>query len=399
MPTDDAHPMTPSPPKAPLTAFGALFFCYFAVVGSFNPFAPLWFKELGFSTLAIGAIASLQAWSRVLAPYVWSWWGDHGGRRTQLIRLAASASLVAALGLLWARGYAAVATCTLLLFLANGGVVPLSEATLAQHLKTDSGMDSARYGRVRMWGSLGFISAVLMFGALLQAVGMAWFPVLVVSTYVLLCAATWRLPQTSNERHDTSQTPPVLSVLRRPEVAWFFASVFFTVLAHTAMYVFFSLYLDALGYSKTVVGLMWAASVVAEIAFFWAQGHVFGRFEPQRWLQWAAALSALRFAMTAGMGAWWPALVFAQMLHAFTFAAQHASCIVLVNRYFPDALRGRGQALYTVVGYGATGVIGGVAGGWLVTRLDFAAVFWAAAVMALLGWGCARAASRHAHTA
>ena len=387
--------MTPTLPKARLTAFGALFFCYFAAVGAFNPFAPLWFKELGFSTLAIGAIASLQAWSRVLAPYAWSWWGDHGGRRTQLIRLAACASLVAALGLLWARGYAAVATCTLLLFLANGGVVPLSEATLAQHLKTDSGMDSARYGRVRMWGSLGFISAVLIFGALLQAVGMAWFPVLVVSTYVLLCAATWLLPQATDERHDTSQAPPVLSVLRRPEVAWFFASVFFTVLAHTAMYVFFSLYLDALGYSKTVVGLMWAASVVAEIAFFWAQGHVFGRFEPQRWLQWAAALSVLRFAMTAGMGAWWPALLFAQLLHAFTFAAQHASCIVLVNRFFPDALRGRGQALYTVVGYGATGVIGGVAGGWLVTRVDFAAVFWAAAVMALLGWGCARAASRH----
>ena len=109
--------MTPTLPKARLTAFGALFFCYFAAVGSFNPFAPLWFKELGFSTLAIGAIASLQAWSRVLAPYAWSWWGDHGGRRTQLIRLAALVSLVAALGLLWARGYAAVATCTLLLFM------------------------------------------------------------------------------------------------------------------------------------------------------------------------------------------------------------------------------------------------------------------------------------------
>ena len=409
MPAGDAHAMTPTLPKARLTAFGALFFCYFAAVGSFNPFAPLWFKELGFSTLAIGAIASLQAWSRVLAPYAWSWWGDHGGRRTQLIRLAALVSLVAALGLLWARGYVAVATCTLLLFLANGGVVPLSEASLAQHLKTSTGIDSARYGRVRMWGSLGFISAVLMFGALLQALGMAWFPVMVIGMYALLCVASWRLPHATAERHDASQTPPVLSVLCRPEVAWFFASVFFTVLAHTAMYVFFSLYLDALGYSKTVVGLMWAASVVAEIAFFWAQGHVFGgdsfwrdlfgRFEPQRWLQWAAALSVLRFAMTAGMGAWWPALLFAQLLHAFTFAAQHASCIVLVNRFFPDALRGRGQALYTVVGYGATGVIGGVAGGWLVTRLDFAAVFWAAAVMALLGWGCARAAGRHAHTA
>jgi PPP family 3-phenylpropionic acid transporter len=50
-------------------------------IGLFNPYAPLWFKELGFSTLAIGSIASLQAWTRVVAPYAWGWLGDHGGRR------------------------------------------------------------------------------------------------------------------------------------------------------------------------------------------------------------------------------------------------------------------------------------------------------------------------------
>ena len=40
-------------------------------------------------------------------------------------------------------------------------------------------------------------------------------------------------------------------VLAQPLVRWFFAAAFLTVmLAHIAVYVFFSLYLDALGYSK-----------------------------------------------------------------------------------------------------------------------------------------------------
>ena len=45
----------------------------------------------------------------------------------------------------------------LLLFLANGGVVPLSEAALSQQLQRGGLLDFARYGRVRLWGSLGFV--------------------------------------------------------------------------------------------------------------------------------------------------------------------------------------------------------------------------------------------------
>jgi hypothetical protein len=72
-----------------LRRFGALTFTYFAAIGLFNPYAPLWFQSLGFSTLVIGAIASLQSWTRIVAPYAWSWAGDHSGRRTELIRVAA----------------------------------------------------------------------------------------------------------------------------------------------------------------------------------------------------------------------------------------------------------------------------------------------------------------------
>ena len=94
-----------------LAPFGALSFAYFASIGLFNPYAPLWFQSLGFSTLAIGAIGSLQAWTRVVAPYAWSWTGDHweqGSRRTTLLRIATVLALVFAAGLLWTRSYGGV---------------------------------------------------------------------------------------------------------------------------------------------------------------------------------------------------------------------------------------------------------------------------------------------------
>jgi PPP family 3-phenylpropionic acid transporter len=384
----------------PLPRFGALWCAYFAAMGVFAPYAPLWFQSLGMSTLAIGAIASLQSWTRVFTPYAWGWAGDHSGRRVELIRIAAAGALLSALGLLGVRAAVPVAVMAVLLFLANGGVVPLAEASLAHHLNARGGIDPGRYGRVRVWGSVGFIAAVLGCGAALQGIGIGAFPWLVALLNATLLVAALRLPRQREQWHESDQAPPpVLRVLRRPEVAWFFASIFFTVLAHMALYTFFSLYMVQLGYGKAAVGALWAVGVAAEIVFFWQQGRWFRRLSSERWLQVAAVATALRFAAIAGLGAWPLVVVLAQLSHALTFAAQHAACIDLVHRHFPGRLRGRGQSLYTILGYGISGVLGGVGGGWLIERRGYAAAFWAAAGVALVAWWCAWQAQRRAAAA
>ena len=393
-------------PAGSLVPYGALSFAYFASIGLFNPYAPLWFQSLGFSTLAIGTIASLQAWTRVVTPYGWSWLGDHWGRgtrRVDLLRIATAAILVASLGLLVFRDVVAVAVVVTLIFMANGAVVPLTEAVVAQRLATQQGLDVGRYGRVRMWGSIGFIVAVTLFGWLLQSTGIAALPGWLVLVFGLLALTAWRLPQTAGSAAVASAAAPgrsVWQVLRRPEVAWFFAGIFFTVLAHTSLYVFLSLYLDALGYSKGAVGALWAVSVAVEIAFFWNQGRWFTRWTAHTWLIAAALVTVLRFGGMALLGGSWLLLVLAQSLHAITFAAQHAASISLIDRYFAGPLRGRGQALYSTLGYGLSGVIGGVAGGAISQRWGFEAVFAAAALVAaaatLCCWRCRSLALRPA---
>lgn len=384
--------MTPAP--ASLGAFSAVWFCYFAAIGLYNPYAPLWFKDLGYSTLAIGAIASAISWTRVIAPYGWGWLGDRTGRRSQGVRWAAGLSVAAAAGLWWWPDPASLPVFAVLLFLANGGVVPLSEAALSQQLQRGGLLDFARYGRVRLWGSLGFVMSVTLAGAVFQRWGIGHFAVMVMLAFALLWWATWRLPEAASASTDDAPVPPVRSVLRQPAVAWFFGGVALTVLAHTALYAFFSLYLSEQGYGSGTVGLAWGVAVGVEIAFFWAQGRVFGWLTPIGWLQLGAVVAALRFAMTAAFGGSLVLLLLAQTLHAVSFAAQHAACIAMVHRFFPGRLRGRGQALYSVLGYGLPGVIGGVAGGWIGDRFGFTAVFWAAAGMAMLAWAVLRRAER-----
>ena len=248
---------------------------------------------------------------------------------------------------------------------------------------------------MRLWGSLGFVVSVAVCGALFEQIGIRHFPWLVVAAFALLWLATLRLPDAPATAADDGPAPPVRSVLRRPAVAWFFGGVALTVLAHTALYAFFSLYLAEQGHGEGVVGLAWGVAVGVEVLFFWAQGRVFGRLTPIGWLQLAAVATALRFALTAAFGGTLALLLAAQLLHALSFAAQHAACIAMVHRFFPGRLRSRGLALYSGRGYGLPGGVGGLAGGWLGERLGFTLVFWAAAAVGMLAWAALRRAERH----
>ena len=378
----------PAAARRALFAFGSVSFAYFAYAGFYSTYAPLWFHGLGFSTLAIGTLASMQSATRLFSPYAWGWLADHTGARTQLLRWAVGLALICSLGYLAWTGYGWIAGVTVALFVCTAGVIPINEAALAHLVSRVGALDAGRYGRVRVWGSVGFILAVSGSGFALQGLGVAWFPAFVIALLALLLLTVMRLPMVREPPHAPHAVVGAMVVLRRPLIAWFFAGVFFTVLAHTSLYAFFSLYLDSLGYGKGAVGLMWALGVTVEVAWFWFQGRWVHRLSMHGWLLLAALVSLLRFAATAAFGhvAW--ILALAQCTHALTFAAQHTACIGVINRHFPGRLRGRGQALYTVLGYGASGVIGGVAGGALSEALGFAAVFWAASGAAALAVLC-----------
>ena len=250
---------------------------------------------------------------------------------SRLLRAAALLSLLAAAALWLVRdaGAWALGLVVAALFLANGAFTPIAETLVLRHLHGADGLDARRYGRVRLWGSVGFIVSVLLFGVVLQRTGIQALPLLTLGVFALLAWVTWRLPRQLEPPAAAQARAAVWPVLRQPVVRWFFAGVMLTVLAHSSLYAFLSLYLDQQGYGKAAVGAMWAVAVAAEIAFFALAGRRFERIDPYRWLVWAALASVLRFALTAAFGGHAALLVVAQLMHALTFAAQHMACTTL----------------------------------------------------------------------
>lgn len=376
--------------RRPLFAFSWLSASYFAHIGFFNPYLPLWLKDLGFSLIVISVLTSVQSATRLFAPYVWGTWSDHTGERVRLLRYGATAALLLSLGLWVDGGIVWLFVVLLLMFSHTSGMMPMSEAALAHLVSRNGTFDPRRYGRVRLWGSLGFLVTVVAAGFWFERFGLGGFPGWALATLAAVALSTWLLPDLRDAPHpDGEPRPRVWPVLRQPPVRWFFISLFFHVLAHIFIYIFFSLYLDSLGYSKTAIGLFWAISVLIEIAWFYAQGRWLPLLSLPGWLVLAAALMALRMGLTAGLAQVWPVLLFAQALHAITFAAHHTACIALITQHFPGRLRGRGQALYSVLGYGVPGVIGGLVGGMVSSALGLASVFWLAGACAVVAALCA----------
>src|SRR5262245_11838634 len=155
-----------------LVPFAALSATYFAHIGFFNPYLPLWLKAQGLPITVISLLASVQSVTRVFAPYAWGALSDRTGERVRLLRLSATIALVASLGLWWPGGAWWIALVLLLLFTHTSSMMGLTEAAMAHLVAGDWG----RYGKVRLWGSIGFMVTVFIAGAWFERFGMASFP-------------------------------------------------------------------------------------------------------------------------------------------------------------------------------------------------------------------------------
>jgi PPP family 3-phenylpropionic acid transporter len=374
---------TGSKPQQSLN-FALFFFAYYGYIGVFSPYASLYFADKGITAAQIGVLMSLMQVMRIFGPNLWGWVADHTRRRVRVLRLTSIAAALAFCAMFWGQTFAFFFVAMVLLNLFTSAQGPLSEALMLSAMRGDL----THYGRLRLWGSVGFIAAVTVSGQLLDryGIGLVLWISLALLALVAFAAAGMREDGAVPHAHDT---PSVRELLKRREVLAFFVSTFLMIAAHASLYVFYSLYLAQIGYSKTVIGLMWSLGVVAEIAFFYWQAPLFRRFGVRLLMLASLAIGVVRFLMI-GFGADSLALLLlAQVLHAATFGVHHSASVATLQRWFSGPLQARGQALYISVSYG----LGGTAGGLLMSACwdTFGAtiVYSLAAMLCALGWTAA----------
>ena len=343
-------------------AFGSFFFLYFAYVGLVSPYASLFFLDRGFNVIEIAILMSMLQITRIVGPFSWGWLSDYLSNRIGIIRFCACLAAVTFLCIFFLQSYIGFFIWMFVLHTILSSLMPLGESATVHALFKDNSFDK-RYGRLRLWGSIGFIAMVLFAGELFQRKGIELYPIvgIVILTFLALVSFSLREPKMERRKMVKGE---LLIVLFNPDVRWFLLSGFFMIFAHAALYVFYSLYLADLGYDKFQIGLFWAVGVAAEVIFFYFQSKVLSRLDPEVVLQMACGIGICRFILIAFFPVTW-VLILAQLMHAGTFGAHHSAATKLLQRWFTGPLQARGQAVMATVSYGLGGTLGGLVAGWL----------------------------------
>jgi PPP family 3-phenylpropionic acid transporter len=363
----------------PYWRLSSFYFFYFAALGALVPYWGLYLKELGFDAVAIGSLMAIPMATKFLAPYLWGWLGDHFGHRMRIVRIGSLLTALIFAAVFWARDFWPLALTMVLFSFFWNAVLPQFEVVAFNYL----GAEVPKYARLRMWGSIGFIATVGALGVAVDHEGPhAVLPVLLV-IYAGIWLASLTVRDPGPQAHADAQGS-LWSVLRQPALLAFFAACFLMQVSHGPYYTFYSIYLEGHGYSKTLIGQLWALGVIAEVFVFLVMHRLLSRFGALPVLLASFASAALRWLVIGWLPDSLPALLGAQLLHAATFGAFHASAIHLVYHYFRGRLQGRGQALYSSLAFGAGGAVGSFASGLLWDAAGPALTFSASTLIALL---------------
>jgi len=365
----------------PYWRLSGFYLFYFATLGILVPYWGLYLQSLGYSPLEIGSLMALLMLTRIVAPLVWGWIADHREQRMRVARLACFLAVLAFAGVYAGTSFWWLAAVMVVFSFFWHAALPLVEVATLAHAGERPGV----YGRVRLWGSIGFIVAVFTLGPVIDSQGPFW----VLPATTLLMTGIWAfslvLPETTTVR-DVEPPDSFRRTVLRPEVFGFLAACFLMQASHGPYYTFYTIYLDGFGYSKTAIGGLWAFGVVCEIGVFLLMPLLLKRFDLRQILLASFLLASVRWLMIGGFPREPVLLVMAQLLHAATFGAFHAVAILMVYRFFTGRHRHRGQAMYGSASFGIGGAVGGYLSGYSWETFGATTTYVLAAGCSMAAW-------------
>jgi len=364
---------------------------YFMVVGGLVPYLGLYLQSLDFSAKQIGFIASILMLTKIVAPNIWGWLSVRSGKRLKLIQLGCLLAAISFAAIFFNQSFLWLAWVIAVFTFFWNAVLAQFEVVTLDHLVEQP----ERYSQIRVWGSLGFVAAVVVLGWVFDRIAITYLPYFIFVFTLLIWLSSLSVKEASHRDHPPSALG-FRQILRQPAVYYFLIASFLLQLSHGPYYTFYSLYLESYDYSRTTIGLLWALGAVAEIAVFLVMHRLLPRLGVGPLFIWSLALTVGRWLMIAFFPENTSLVVFAQVLHAFSFGTTHAVAMELVRQHFSGRHLGQGQAIYLSVGFGAGGALGAVGAGQLWASspsLTFVLAAVAAALALIAAWLGGRARS------
>lgn len=328
--------------------YAAFYTAIFAAIGIYIPFWPLWLGDKGLSAPEIATLLATASWLKIATSPGFAQISDRSGHPKATMIAVALLSVVS-FAFLWdASGFWTILLISLIALAAMHALPPLGDS-LTLGAVYGQGLD---YGRIRLWGSIGFILAASAAGPLVERYGIGAFLPILMLLLVLTLGTVVVLPaEVKDPQEKEPQRKGDWRPLLKPRFLVFLICASLLQASHATYYAFSTIHWQAAGHSETVIGLLWAEGVVAEVLLFAVSGRITGRIRPSMLLLIGGACGILRW-LVIGETIWLPALIGVQLLHAGTFGATHLGAMHFIARRAPKASSATALSLYAAISGG-----------------------------------------------
>ena len=366
-------------PRKSYTALSLFYFFDFASLGFFLPYFPLYLQKLQMNKWEIGLLLSLLMIARVGIPVFWGRLSDQTGKGYEILLTNAWLSSILLFFLYFKKSFWGIFVVLSFSMFFRTSLLPLTEA-ISMKLIT---FTKSSYGFIRVWGSLGFLSASLLGGALISYWGVRIVPTLLICTFFVSAIAITFL-----EKEEPEHASPSISSwknLLQYNFIIILTSGLLMQSSHSAYYEYFSIYMKQMGTSAWMIGILWAMAMASEILMMLSWRKWDDLFSPYSILCVSYVASILRWMGLAYFTSFW-SIGTLQLFHGLSFGTFHLANIYWIKRNIPSADQSTAQALYGSLVFGFGGVVGFLGAGRLTEFLNLSSIYiWSAAV-AFLGF-------------
>jgi MFS transporter, PPP family, 3-phenylpropionic acid transporter len=353
------------PPKRGYMVFPSIYyFLYYGALSVLFPYLALFYQSQGLTGAQIGLLVAISPIIAFFGAPLWTGAAD-ATRRHKLFALLSTLGVV-------------IVTFIFPGVASFGGLILMISLWAFFYAPTGPLVDSAvlallgdrkeRYGRIRLWGTIGYGIMAPLAGNMIGRLGLKWafwgYAILMLGGLLVITRIPFRQGHSDGSfrggmRHLFANQPWML----------FLVMVFIAGIGMATINNYLFVYMQSLGASKTLMGFALTVSTLSEIPALFFSDRLLRRFGARGMLVIAMTTIGLRLVCYSLTTQPWVVLVI-QLCHGLTFAAIFTAGVHFAGQIAPPGMQATTQGMFSGMLMGFGSAAGGLLGGLLLDRFS-----------------------------
>ena len=351
----------------------AFYFLYFGAFAALIPFLVLYYEQLGFTGQQIGILSAISPLMMLISAPLWGMIADVTKRHklvlTSLIALAIISGLILMVGTTFPT---LVVLFSAFAFFVSP-IVALGDTAVMSFL----GDQKSDYGRLRVWGAVGWGLSAPIAGIFTERFGITWafyiYAVLMVFCLMSGSRLSFDGLAEKKKQSDGGGGSSLLEFLR-PDWLFFFSAVFVAGIGLSISGSFVYLRLSELLATGLIVGLALTMATLSELPLTFYGKQLLNRFSTWQLVFAALIIVGIRLVFY-GFATSPTQILLIQLSHGFCFSILWIAGIAYVDDHAPEGKSATAQGLFGAILFGLGSAAGGLFGGYYYDSLGAELMF------------------------